>query len=73
MMTRDAVNYERQAILGLLDTVDICPVTGHSLCANGIVPSYKLKKENEEWQQEDNNGGAAMKKTNRALVRMFKP
>jgi hypothetical protein len=62
MMTRDAVNYERQAILGLLDTVDICPVTGHSLCANGIVPNYKLQKEIEEWQQEDNNGGAAMKK-----------
>jgi hypothetical protein len=54
VMTKEAVNYERAAILRWLDcsAEETCPVTQSPLTRHGLVSNGKLRWEIEQWQMQ---------------------
>eukprot|EP00538_Stauroneis_constricta_P013478 CAMPEP_0119557444 /NCGR_PEP_ID=MMETSP1352-20130426/9110_1 /TAXON_ID=265584 /ORGANISM="Stauroneis constricta, Strain CCMP1120" /LENGTH=322 /DNA_ID=CAMNT_0007604551 /DNA_START=68 /DNA_END=1036 /DNA_ORIENTATION=- len=53
VMTKTGINYERSAIIQVLQTVGcICPVTGKRLAPSGVIANCKLAREISAWQHQ---------------------
>lgn len=72
VVTRDGLNFEREAIIDLLEKNSCtCPISGKSLFPHDLIPNYKLQKDIEEWHRINKDGAPTEHHTIQASAIFF--